>query len=111
LSEEIIVDETNDLRAAVIAAAEVAREQIGLVLSTEEMPNPNEHRLFSWMQGRKWFNIERVKANVENTISAHGICSEDWEGVFRLLIPEITHVCFEEDGAIVISPWNDGYDF
>lgn len=111
MPDERITDR-NDIRAAVIAVAEVVREQVGLELRGEEMPDPNDHHLFSWMQGRKWFDIGRVRANARETIRRQGLASEDWEGVFRLLIPEIIHVCFvNEDGMVVVSPWNDGYDF
>lgn len=112
MPEEVVVDESNDITAAVFAAAEVVRQELGLDLSVDDMPDPNGHHLFSWMQGRKWFNLHRVKVNVHNTLHSQGLESEDWEGIFRLLIPEITHVCFTtEDGIVIVSPWNDGYDF
>jgi hypothetical protein len=111
MSEEIVIDGANDVRAAVIVAAEVVKEHLGLELSTDKMPDPHKHHFFSWMRGRKWFDLDRVRRNVRSTLRSQGLATPDWEGIFYLLIPEITHVCFEEGGAIVTSPWNDGYDF
>ena len=112
MPEEIVINSTNDLRAAVIVAAEVVREHLGLEFSEAEMPNPDDHHLFSWMRGRKWFNLSQVRDNVYKILQLEGIVIKDWEDIFRLLIPEITHVCFfSEDGSMVTSPWNDGWDF
>lgn len=108
----IVIDDSNDITAAVAVAYEVARELTGQDL-TDEMPDPHNHPFFRWMEGRKWFDLERVRKNVEATAKSQGLKSlECWETVFELLIPEVRHVCFTTDeGFIASSPWADDCDF